>query len=993
MSESESGHRASLTDLGLIFMVNILLISNYFFVRSLRKRVDNPPVPRSDDTTATNRRTSSLLVALHERFTSSRLVVGFRQSSERSSEAIPTDIDKRDEPEPGPDRKCTLSCIQNSAFAFVCGRHILEPSLEKRFPKWKPIPYKLGILSTCCALLLTIVLLSTEIAEDRISVDVINRSGSSGNSSGFCEDKEFEYKISNFTQRMNNATNYVTAKKQNQTISSFATALIHDTSEYGTDQAKCPLKKADYEDPTNTDKQGPFFPAYCEAALKLSILAADETCAKKERICTDVLSCNKTETPVVCPPHSNDADNENTKNYRLKQLQKLAEEKAQEFTMNEFDQEDFQQRSTIIVGDLLKQINIAGTLYSLYVCVGLFFPSPLRLFRPAITVRMKQILFGVDKKTFIILVLVIWWLYQYVEIVTSSYQEHNRAVTAYIRNLIKDPCFLDTRFVAKRYEVWNEMCTDLTNFENEWELAKVQINQIKPEVEEFDNSCNCHFSGNALNAFADENDTYDDVGFEYTLWKIRGSGKKFWSPNEKSKFKGDTLICEDMSEAQDYIFVAEDADITFWESWVQTGLLANLLVKIAITNFCVALLNLADPFVGCGGTYESPPNMSDQNVDNASGADDPPEISEKVMKDKAAALKAIAIRQCLFWGLITNACLVCLLMVAVSNFGDFQAPEYIVFGSLIVISFSVPCCCFFLTHCMSIATLSPDSYHDTADIEDGLGFPISTPTRGSRSLQTPSTRPLMGSDGSRTPPSRDAISPSHLNYYEQSQRFLRNQSQEESSRLIDGNNSVDEVESLGNDGEVKNLVGHVSTSPLRPRQDNDGSRRPQLRSTNPFNSSKDEETFNQECEKSERESSMAEDEETYQQECEKSGGESSMAEDGADVAIDEEVEESVCKNSEETGSFEEKHNMGAPYSDDDLECLDDLDDLSESHQGGSDDEMSYFSADFANTDMGRSNLLVTQNVEEEGNDDNLSAEDINLSDTSDYEHDAKISLS
>jgi len=226
--------------------------------------------------------------------------------------------------------------------------------------------------------------------------------------------------------------------------------------------------------------------------------------------------------------------------------------------------------------------------------------------------------------------------------------------------------------------------------------------------------------------------------------------------------------------------------------------------------------------------------------------------------------------------------------------------------------------------------------------------------------------------------------------------LLRSQSREESSRLIDGNNSVDEIESLGSDGEVQSLVGHVSTSPLRPRQDNDGSHTSQLRSTNPFNSSRSLQTPSTRpilgsdgsrtppSRDAISPSHLNYDEQSERLLRSQSREESSRLIDGNN-SVDE--VESLGNDGEVQSLVGHENNMGAPYSDDDLEHLDDLDDLSESHQGGSDDEMSYFSVDSANTDIGRSNLLVTQNVEEERNDDNLSAEDRDSSDTSDDEHD------
>ncbi len=778
---------ASLTDIGLIFMVNIMLISNYFFVRALRKTVDHA-LETGSDHPIQNRRRSNLLIALRERFPSSRFIGGrnLNQRDDSSTSEFQGSSHSADANES--EKQCTLRCFQNSAFAFVCGRQILPPSMEKRFPGWRPIPYKLGIISTCFALMVTILLLSTEIVEDRINVNLIR---SKGNSTGLCNAEEYNNKTEIFRERMLDLTNYEKSELQKDKIADFTEALLSDTTDYGTDRdLGCQGKKVEYEEENKHLLQGPFFPAYCPEARKLSLSAAGKTCNRTERVCINALSCNATEeVPIVCPPHSNDADVVDTDNYRLKQLKNLAQQELQEDT-DKFDKDDLRRRSAEFVDDMLKQINTAGTLYSIYVCLGLFFPSPLRLFRPSMAVRAKQIVFGVDKMSFIVIVLLIWWLLKYIEIITSSFDDHRREISSYIQNFVYDPCFLNVSFVTERYKIWNDVCSDLSNYENEWVLAKDQVNQIKLEVEAFDNdnSCTCIFSGTELNKFSSTNTTLlSELGFGDTRWNIMKDGG-FWTPIDDSIFLGNSNICDDVQYAKDHIFTSENMELNFWESWIKTGLLANLLVKIAITNFCVSLLNLADPFVTCGGTYESPPPMFNQDNDDTTAGGSLFTVGEDVKNDKAASLKAIAVRQSLFWGVITNACLICLLSVAVTNVGDFHLLDLIVFGSLILISFSVPCCCFYLTYCMS-AALPEDSSYEGFDMDDHSGlFPISTPTRPGKKVSTPKTKPTPETDGSRTPNNFSPKRSPRFDFERQTERERKN-SNEAASDVKEGRKS------------------------------------------------------------------------------------------------------------------------------------------------------------------------------------------------------------
>mmetsp|Transcript_12749 Transcript_12749/g.18545 ORF Transcript_12749/g.18545 Transcript_12749/m.18545 type:complete len:247 (+) Transcript_12749:420-1160(+) len=164
---------------------------------------------------------------------------------------------------------------------------------------------------------------------------------------------------------------------------------------------------------------------------------------------------------------------------------------------------------------------------------------------------------------------------------------------------------------------------------------------------------------------------------------------------------GNETICTNRVYAKEEILAANDTGLSVWELWISSGILTALILKFAITNFGLALLKLADPFCTCGGKYESPPMVI--NSDNEQDVEDNQSlaVTEEVTKDKEAELYTIAIRQSIFWGFISNFCLVTLLVTAVPNFTTFTTPDIITFGVLVVVSITIPFSCSLFTKCMN----------------------------------------------------------------------------------------------------------------------------------------------------------------------------------------------------------------------------------------------------------------------------------------------------
>lgn len=138
---------SSLTEIGLMFMVNVLFISNFFFVRRLRIIVDS--------------HTGNTLLNKFQRYVGeSRLVsglngfiLGYRQAKSNNDEA-----------------KNWKGKLREIEYACCLGKHRKEQTIGQKFPEWKPIPLKLGVVTTAFTLLIATILLSDNILTRKLAV-------------------------------------------------------------------------------------------------------------------------------------------------------------------------------------------------------------------------------------------------------------------------------------------------------------------------------------------------------------------------------------------------------------------------------------------------------------------------------------------------------------------------------------------------------------------------------------------------------------------------------------------------------------------------------------------------------------------------------------------------------------------------------------------------------------------------------------------------------
>ncbi|GFH50143.1 hypothetical protein CTEN210_06619 [Chaetoceros tenuissimus] len=671
----------SLTSIALLFMVDVLSLSNYLFIRKLRSVVDDRSFQNEN----------TFFNAFSKKFSTNPLVAGFKGFGRGFHQA------RKEENMSETEKKKGTS--MEVLYAVMLGRHRMAPSVDKRFPGWKPIPFKIGIWSTAITILAITFLLSENSLTNKLAV-------ATGGEGGFCATEDADQKLALFQLHIksSNVTNIDQGRDQYNATRTYRDQLLRDTARY----IDCP------EEPNNEKIKGGnnintkvkyskneevvtrygerFFPGYWRALLQKK---REKGCSVRKKICWDSwglsIICKRKTIPTPCSPSWQGKIDEDLQ----------ADEVAFESDASVDNLDHLKQESAEMIQRLMKQFDVAGTMYSIYMVVALFFPTPMVLYRPSIVNTMKTLLFGVRKFTFIITVLVIYWVSDYATMILNQPE-----INIFLGNIRSDPCFLDADFIRGRSEIVSNTCNDLINIENKLGVAKFEISQLIEDITQFDKKCDCPFPANSQDY---SNLTIHNYGFEKD-WDIRtkpyvttGAEQKavkssLWKAKEDFAFLGNETICVDRLYAQKKIMVADDTGLSWWQIWISSGIFASLVIKFFIANFGISLVKLADPFYVHDGKYESPPN--DVNISEEEGdAKSFLFVNEAISQNKIAALKAIALREVIIWGALTNFCLISLFIASIPDMKEnaFNTLDKVITSFIILICIIGPIGCFYLS--------------------------------------------------------------------------------------------------------------------------------------------------------------------------------------------------------------------------------------------------------------------------------------------------------
>jgi hypothetical protein len=189
------------------------------------------------------------------------------------------------------------------------------------------------------------------------------------------------------------------------------------------------------------------------------------------------------------------------------------------------------------------------------------------------------------------------------------------------------------------------ICDTLLPLEVEFGIAANSSTNILNEVAIFvAPECNCDFPGVNLAAMRKELfplDKMSEIEFTRTI-----SGVDAFLPVDDISWLGVKTICEDTELAREIVLQAPDSTLSGFELWYESGLFATIILKFTMTNFVIALLKIADPFVVCAGRFVWIPTK----FGLSSGGLNKDKLFAQFKTTKEGSLYFINLRGTIFWG-------------------------------------------------------------------------------------------------------------------------------------------------------------------------------------------------------------------------------------------------------------------------------------------------------------------------------------------------------
>lgn len=606
-----------------------------------------------------------------------------------------------------------IESISNIFYGFCFGMVRKEINAVYRFKDWMPVRYRLSLVYTSILLASLAVLFSERVlknlgADPKVSSPSLCSASTKDDHVATLEDIFARETNFHMARRQYDHTSIVLDALNNDTE-------LYGEVEYACPME--PRTKGDYfldaiqrgdSDYGDDTPQVPFFPGHCESALELKMKTAREQKCQRQ-VCVDmeiefetadidldgigdawswfrrgeegvvttetvektVRGCKEVNVP--CPKNDEIEELDGTlRDYLIEQTirqeqatlhqQKPIAARAEEATSEGIS--NLMKKGSDIIEKLLNQIDIASSSYVVYLWLSLFFPSPLYVFRSRFRVTAKRYIFGAKKAVFILLVLAIWWGVQYIRSFSVVLE-----VELYFQNLLKNPCYADVDFLADAARTLDNTCKEIAIMDYSWTDKTTAITSTLEEVKAFEDTCKCDYpcqylcqiqpdsTDNATTNQLKRLHFADAAEYEYMYGNnimCASCDADILLPSENATFVANRTLCDDKSHAfVTFLNTSPESEIGWWNLWVESGLLASLLVKTFMANFGVAILHLADCFIGCNGQFEGPPKS--QHFEST------PELKARCEQN----LKMIALQKCIMWAVLANACLI---NIAVSTF-------------------------------------------------------------------------------------------------------------------------------------------------------------------------------------------------------------------------------------------------------------------------------------------------------------------------------------
>lgn len=235
------------------------------------------------------------------------------------------------------------------------------------------------------------------------------------------------------------------------------------------------------------------------------------------------------------------------------------------------------QRIKTVVSEGVTRIDIASSLYVGYTIISLLLGRPLIVFKRGKRTRVSGITIGLSKASFTLVVVVIITVY---DSVSSLLKETD--LKELLKSFHADPCYADPEFSRSRSDLIEATCERVSDLHRETSKEVRHLNDIRHQIKLF-GLCE-------KNGVRSVHPALDYVDARVHLY--RSGGLKNPATCNVSALNRATKSPDPKAES------------SALKSILGSGVLAQLLAKIVVTNFVIQLVSYAEPLASHGGKVE-----------------------------------------------------------------------------------------------------------------------------------------------------------------------------------------------------------------------------------------------------------------------------------------------------------------------------------------------------------------------------------------------------
>jgi len=311
-------------------------------------------------------------------------------------------------------------------------------------------------------------------------------------------------------------------------------------------------------------------------------------CSEPKTICADAgfwdtfivddHQCVTVDIPYECPGPYATSDEDTLADYNRYEAQKSGT--VELF----FDSKTWEDEVAQMLDLLLQQIDMACNLYIGYLVAMIWLAPPVLLYKSKFASRLKRGWCKLNQVQFVIFVVLLWNSYTYFVIPLKAFD-----VGLYMRNFLDDPCYIEPGFNTDKADIISDVCL---------EVNMIEMNFTKVA-----------YSFTDLHYYA----KLYDICFEQLCAAtcrddcIGGCTEPFWSEGQDildATFVGNCNASVKGELLERYASPNSDATTNGWAVFATSGLLAQMVIKIVITNMVLRWHMFGWPWIFHNGNVE-----------------------------------------------------------------------------------------------------------------------------------------------------------------------------------------------------------------------------------------------------------------------------------------------------------------------------------------------------------------------------------------------------